>query len=156
MRQATRFYARLLGASVKFHGPTMYWDSRPQYNKPAISKAATSWTRPDSTADVNTVIKADIVGFVFRESLTKNPNDQTAIDSDLDSARDWYRQHVSRCDARFHFTVEMARDEISEDLRSPAFRNQAWDTAMEFDQAVFGVEPSRARHGTATDGGGDN
>ena len=86
-------YARALGASVKFHGPTMYWDSRPQYDKPMISKSATTWLRPETT-DVTAVIKADIGGFVFREILTNDPNDQIAVESDIDGARRWYAQHV--------------------------------------------------------------
>lgn len=132
-------YARRLGVEPKFHPPVMMWDSRPQYNCPAISRASTSWTLPNSeTADITAVLKAHIGGFVFRERLSDTPNDEIAIGSDLDGARVFYTQRVGGTGEDFQKAIAEAKAQILVELQSPAFREEVWSVAKEFEREAFG------------------
>jgi hypothetical protein len=130
-------YGRAIGSEVEFHGPTIYWDARPQYDMPAISKASTSWTPKGGS--VIAIVKSFIGGFRFRELLSDTPNDEIAIGMDMDNCRTWFDAYVGIGDAGFDLAIEVAKDEISMDLRQPEFRKLAWDTAREFERKVFHV-----------------
>ena len=133
-------YGRLAGATnIRFYGPTMYWCSGCagcSGNTPSISRSSVSWTWPPN-CEVTAALKANIGGIVFREVLTDTPNDAVAISRDMDHARKLYQERVGLDEDAFLRAVEVARQEIIKDLRSPQFRQLAWDTAMEFQQAIF-------------------
>jgi hypothetical protein len=135
-------YMRAAGATkIIFYGPEIIWDAR--FEKPAISRSSVVWTPPvvDSVA-VALNLKPFIGGIVFRERLSV-PNDAEAIERDMFDARQWFDTHVGRTgnkgfdDARFEVAIEEAREEIIRDLRSPAFKKKAWETAREFSREVF-------------------
>jgi hypothetical protein len=130
-------YARRAGATdVGFHGPTLYWCSGCPHcpgDTPSISRSSVNWTFPPNCG-VIAALKADIGGIVFREVLTDTPNDEAAVWSDMNSAR---RDYERLGDGNFLSAVEAARQEIIKDLESPQFRRLAWDTAKEFEQAIF-------------------
>jgi len=90
---------------------------------------------------VTAALKANIGGIIFREVLSDTPNDEPAISSDMRGAREWYYKNVERNENAFLHDAETARQEIIKNLRSPAFRQLAWDTAREFEQAVFPTLP---------------
>jgi hypothetical protein len=121
----------------------MMWDTRPQYNKPAISRAATICdTRAlESIEDVGLVMKASVGGFVFREVLTDSPNDRIAIESDLHSARDWYQEPIGLDEACFLLHIKTAKNSVRTDLKNPTFVKLAWDTAREIEETIFPQPP---------------
>jgi hypothetical protein len=135
-------YARAVGSKVEFHGPTIYWDARPQYDCPAISRSSVSYTIP-ADAPVNAVIKTHIGGFVFRSELSSSPNDEISIGMDTDGCRQWYQERVGGTEDDFIKAIEEARQEIINDLRSPKFRHEVWATAREFEGGVFGAGANR-------------
>jgi len=81
--------------------------------------------------------KMNIGGFVFREVLTDLPNDEIAIGVDMDAAWKWYQTHVGLDEDAFQRSVETTRQEIIKDLRSPKFRQLAWEIAREFEHEIF-------------------
>lgn len=130
-------YARLAGAeNVKFFGPEMFWDHRPElgYDSPAISKCSVEWCLPECTTPTDAV-NACVASFIIREVLD-TPNDEVAISSDLDRARDEYLRFGGAPD-EFDRTVEKARGEILAYLRNPEFVRRINETATEFADAVF-------------------
>jgi hypothetical protein len=133
-------YARRAGCTnIRFHGPMMTWCPGCPLcagNSPSVSKSSVSWTYPPN-CDVTAALKAQIGGIVFREVLSDAPNDAAAISKDMDAARTWYQEKVGVNDNMFEFSVEIARQEIIKDLRSPEFQQLAWDTAREFEKEIF-------------------
>jgi hypothetical protein len=133
---AHAYFARKAGATnIKFHGPTMYWDSRPQYNGPAISNSSVSWREP-SNFDVVTA-KADIAGFICRREMTDSPNDAVAIEMDLASCRKRFDKHIGGDDEAFKQFVAEAERVLLEDLKSPQIREVIWAEAKHFEEEVF-------------------
>jgi hypothetical protein len=133
------YFARKSGASdVKFYGPTMYWDARPEYDKPAISRSAVGWT--PNTASVVDEVKAYIAGYVCRREMTGTPNDKIAIGSDLDGCRKWFDRWVGTGDLGFAASVDEADSELLKDLRLPGVRREIWRTARKFEREVFGCD----------------
>jgi hypothetical protein len=132
-------YARLAGATdVTFHGPQMTWCygcTGCNGNEPSIFRSAVGWTLPPD-CDPILALKANLGGIVFRERLTDMPNDEAAVESDMEGARKWWYEYVGD-ENTFVLSVEAAREEIIKDLRSPGFRRSAWDTSREFEQAIF-------------------
>jgi len=130
-------YARAYGASkLIFHGPEIVWDAR--CGVPAVSRSSVSWT-PPVVNSVTSGLKPHIASFIFREKLAV-PNEEIAISTDMHSARQWFDENVGTNDAGFDVAIEEARDEIIKDLRSPAFKRKAWETAREFSREVFGCD----------------
>lgn len=133
-------YARLLGATdIRFHGPTMFWCdgcAGCSGDAPAISNSSVSWTWP-ANVDTTAALKANLGGIVFREVLSDTRNDEIAIERDMKHAREWYRQHVGSDEVAFLREVAVAKEEIKEDLKFPAFRELAWTVAKEFEKAIF-------------------
>jgi hypothetical protein len=124
---------------ITFYGPEIIWDAR--NGVPAISRSSVEWT-PPRIARVDSVatgrnLKPFIASFIFREKLAV-PNDEIAIGMDMDDARQWFDEYVGTGDAGFDAAFKESRDEIIKDLRSPAFKKKAWDTAREFSREVFG------------------
>ena len=129
-------FARRAGATgIVFRGPEMHWDSRPQYDCPAISRSSCGWTR--TTVDPVSNIKADIAGFICRRELTKHPNDRIAIESDLETARYWFDQNVGTGDEAFQSAVQQAEREILEDLKSETVVLEIWAEAQRFMDEIF-------------------
>jgi hypothetical protein len=84
-------------------------------------------------------IKSSIAGFVVREVLTDTPNDATAIFLDMKGARqnyDYYKDG-KRSEEDFESYVQIAREEIIQDLQDPNFVRLVWGTAKEFGDAIF-------------------
>jgi hypothetical protein len=76
-------------------------------------------------------------GIIFRAILSDKPNDEVAAWSDMTAARRWYQEHVELDENAFLCSIETARQEIIEDLKSVEFRELVSDTAKEFEKAVF-------------------
>ena len=133
-------YARRAGATnIKLHGPAIFWCSGCpgcSGNAPSISRSSVSWTFPAGCEKI-AALKAHIGGIVFRQILSDTPNDDAAKWSDMKGAREWYRQNVGPDEAAFLRDVEVARQDIIDDLKSPAFQQQVWATAAEFEREVF-------------------
>jgi hypothetical protein len=130
-------YARNAGATdVKFYGPEMFWDCRPElgYNCPAISRGSVSYTLPKGTTP-KAALKAAIAGFVVRERLGI-PNDGVTISSDADAARSEYLRFGGVADD-FGKTYNEARNEILQDLKDGGFVCKVLATAEEFEKTVF-------------------
>lgn len=139
------YFARKAGATqIRFRGPTLLWDDRPQYNCPAISRAATIWTPADACEPI-AEMKAAIAGYIVRRELSGKPNDQTAIESDLDNCRNWFYQNVGEDETAFNTAVRDAEDEILIDLRSPKTRHEIWAEARRFVNDVFPAVPKSIR-----------
>ena len=140
------YFARRSGATnIQFYGPQMLWDSRPQYDCPAISRSATSWT-PSSSAPVLDVLKANIGGYICRRELSAFPNDEIAIGMDLQGAREWFdcqqNQPVSTFsigagDAAFKVALEDAERAILQDLEFPFVVQDIWSEARRFVKEIF-------------------
>lgn len=134
-------YARASGATnIIFYGPEMFWDER--FGVPSISRSSVAWTSPriarvDTSAVRN--LKPYIASFIFRERLAV-PNEEIAIIKDMDDARKSFDENVGTGDADFQVALTQSRNEIIKDLRSPAFKKKAWDTAREFSREVFGCD----------------
>ena len=132
-------YARRYGATnIQFHGPTMYWDCRPEYGYdcPAISRSAVFFTTP-TKGEAKDILKMHIGGFIFREVLSDEPNDNVAISMDVDGARRWHQSEIGGTEKEFQEVIAQARKEILADLKSEEFKKLVWDTAKEFADAVF-------------------
>jgi hypothetical protein len=137
---AHAYFARLAGAiNIVFHGPTLLWDSRPQYNCPAISKSGVSWNDPPAGFSLQAA-KADIAGFICRREMTDNPNDQTAIQMDISTCRDAFDRSIGSGDAAFAAFLEQAEQSILQDLKSPLVQQQIWAEARRFEAAVFPIQ----------------
>jgi hypothetical protein len=131
------YFARRSGATgIAFHGPMMLWDDRPQYDCPAISRSATGWTQ-NLNSGVVANIKADIGGFICRRELSNEPNDATAIEMDLHTARQWFDTKVATGDAAFKQALEDAEREILEDLKDPSVVQEIRAEAKRFFKEVF-------------------
>jgi hypothetical protein len=130
------YYAKLAGATeIQKHGPRMMWDSRPQYNCPAISRSSVSWIPNGGFSLAN--LKADIAGYIVRRELSGEPNDHIAIERDLNEARERFDKYVGTGDDAFNALVVEAEAEILIDLRSPAIRHEIWEEARQFVKEVF-------------------
>jgi hypothetical protein len=98
---AHAYFARKAGATnIKFYGPEMFWDSRPEYDCPAISKSSVSWDEPCVPFSVE-VAKADLAGFICRREMSDTPNDEIAIGSDLATCRERFDRHIGTGDDAF-------------------------------------------------------
>jgi hypothetical protein len=130
------YYAKLAGATdIKKYGPRMMWDSRPQYNCPAISRSSVGWIPYGGFTLAN--LKADIAGYIVRRELSGKPNDHIAIERDLHGARERFDEHVGTGDDAFNGLVAKAEAEILIDLRNPAIRHAIWEEARLFLREVF-------------------
>jgi hypothetical protein len=130
------YFARKAGATnIKFHGPTMYWDSRPQYDLPAISRSSVSWKEPD-VFDV-VAAKANLAGFVCRREMTDSPNDKIAIEKDLESCRKRFDKCIGGDDEVFQLFVAEAEGLLLEDLKSLSIREEIWTEAKRFEKEIF-------------------
>ena len=88
------YFAREVGArNIKFHGPEMFWDSRPEYDCPAISKSSLSWDEPRGGFDAE-VAKANLAGFICRREMSDTPNDEIAISADFAVSRERFNRHI--------------------------------------------------------------
>jgi len=136
---AHAFYARQAGrTNIRFRGPTMVWDYR--YDCPAISKGATSWT-DSANSSVMQNIKASIAGFIVRRELTpSNPNDEIAIELDIESARRWFDQQIGGTDEEFETAMEQAERGIIQDLKSRRVVDAIRAEARRFVREVFPTE----------------
>jgi len=113
----------------------MYWDSRPQYDCPAISNSSVSWTDPDCFDVV--AAKADVAGYVCRREMTDSPNDKIAIEKDLEHCRKRFDKHIGGDDEAFKKFVAEAERLLLEDLKSPQVREEIWEEAKRFEMEVF-------------------
>ncbi len=133
---AHAYFARRAGAiKIEFHGPEMYWDSRPQYNQPAISRSSVTWTDPNGFNNVTA--KADLAGFVCRREMTDSPNDEIAIERDLAHCRARFDKHIGGEDKAFKLFVAEAERLLLEDLKSPFIREEIWAEAKRFEKEIF-------------------
>ena len=66
------FAKKAASTDVKFYGPTMHWDSRPQYDCPAISRSSCAWTIHDDTIVID-ALKAHVAGYVCRREMLSLP-----------------------------------------------------------------------------------
>ncbi|HTF25464.1 MAG TPA: hypothetical protein VK937_16395 [Candidatus Limnocylindria bacterium] len=118
-------YARRTGVTeIGFHGPTLYWCSGCpgcSGNTPSISRSSVTWNLP-SDCGVTAALKAYVGGIIFRAILSDKPNDEVAAWSDMTAARRWYQEHVELDENAFLCSIETARQEIIEDLKSVEFR----------------------------------
>jgi hypothetical protein len=57
---------------------------------------------------------------------------------DMQSCREWYQRHVRGTEEDFQKAVEVARQKIITELRSPDFQAEIWEVAKEFEWEVFG------------------
>ncbi|MGD0908540.1 MAG: SEC-C metal-binding domain-containing protein [Candidatus Acidiferrales bacterium] len=131
------YFARRSGATnIRHYGPKMIWDSRPQYDCPAISKSSTAWT-PAPGGSIVDSLKANIGGYICRRKLSDDPNDQTAIEMDLYSAREWFDKNVGTGDEAFKAAIAEAEAEILVDLKSESVVAEIWDAANRFVKEVF-------------------
>jgi preprotein translocase subunit SecA len=113
----------------------MMWDSRPRYDCPAISKSSCSWTATTNALIPN--IKANIAGYVVRRELSKYPNDQIAVEKDLEDARSWFDQKVGASEEAFQRVIQQAEREILQDLQDPKVVEELWQEAARFVAEVF-------------------
>jgi hypothetical protein len=136
------YFARKAGATnVRYRPPTLMWDYRPpKYDCPAISRAATIYVLPADCTLVNRM-KASIAGYICRRELSGWPNDLTAIESDLDSCRNWYANNVGGEEAAFNAAVQDAGRELLIDLRSPKTRREIWEEARRVVAEIFPTDP---------------
>jgi len=128
------FARRIRAADIEFHPPTMVWDNRPEYDCPAISKGSVSWATPPDCPVID-ALKAHIAGYVVREAIG-SPNDDVAIGSDLDGAKDYF-DAIGGNAQDFESAVEQAKQEILEDLQNPLVTAEIYAAAKEFQQAIF-------------------
>lgn len=134
------FYAKRAGGiNIQRYGPTMFWDQK--YGCPAISKSSIAWT-PAIGGSVVAHIKARIGGFVCRRELSDEPNDNIAIEMDLQGAREYFDQTVGTGDDAFKQAVEDAEREILEDLQSQSVVDELWAEAKRFVKEVFQPQPA--------------
>jgi hypothetical protein len=143
--------ARTLGVpSIDLVGPQIRYNSEDDILYP--SRGSIIWRQ--GPTDIMKTLQSFVASYLFRRELTDSPNAQNAIDNDLQFARKWYdayhSPHEREPDAIFKSLIDLAIDETISDLRSPAFRRLAWDTAREFQRQVFGPDGS-ARSQTAED-----
>jgi hypothetical protein len=101
---AHAYFARKAGATnIEFHGPEVFWDSRPEFDCPATSKSSVSWDEPVGGFSVETA-KADLAGFICRRVMTDTPNDEIAIGADLAVCRERFDRYIGSSDDAFkHF-----------------------------------------------------
>jgi hypothetical protein len=131
------YFARKSGATnIYYRGPKMMWDSRPEYNCPAISRSAIVYTRSPNASVIEN-IKISLAGYIVRRELSGYPNDAIAIGSDLGSCRDWFYENIGEDEAVFNAAVADAEREILIDLRSPKTRREIWDEARRFVAVIF-------------------
>jgi hypothetical protein len=131
------YFAKKSGATdVQFHGPMMMWDSRAEYNRPAISRASTWWI-PAPEGSVVAAVKAHLGGFVCRREMSDTPNDEIAIGTDIDGCRNWWMQHKLGSEEIFQAALAKAEAEIMQDLKSPAVRAEIQAEANRFMKEIF-------------------
>ena len=137
------YFARRAGAiNVRFYGPTMYWDSRPQhgYNCPAISRSSCGWTPIGGSIVAN--IKAHLGGYICRRELSDSPNESIAVEMDLQTCREWFDKDVGTGEEAFQKALQDAEHEILEDLKSPQVLAEIWMEAERFVREVFQPQPA--------------
>jgi len=71
----------------------MFWDSRPEYDCPAISKSSVSWDEPRGGFDAE-VAKANLAGFICRREMSDTPNDEIAISADFAVCRERFNRYI--------------------------------------------------------------
>jgi SEC-C motif len=141
------YFAKRTGATnITFHGPTMYFDDRPQYRCPAISKSSVGWT-PNPSARVVDNLKAHIGGFIVRREMSM-PNERIAIEMDLQGAREWFDESIGTGDGAFKTAIAEAEAEILLDLKSKAVVRELWGEARKFVEEVFQMTrvPKKTKH----------
>jgi hypothetical protein len=130
-------FAKRAGATdIRRYGPAMYWDSRLRYNCPIISKSSVAWT-PNPNAPVIANLKAHIGGYLVRRELSDEPNDNIAIESDLESCRKRFDSNVGAGEQAFQKALEEAEHDILEDLKDPAIVAEIWSEARRFVNEIF-------------------
>jgi hypothetical protein len=135
-------YARRAGATnIQRFGPVMHWDTRPQYDCPAISRSSVSWT-PAIGVSVVAQIKGHIGGFICRREMSDQPNDPIAVEMDLHSCRQWFDENVRTGDDVFKVAVAEAEAEILLDLESESVVDEIWAETQTFVEEVFQPEPA--------------
>jgi hypothetical protein len=136
---AHAYFARKAGATnIKFHGPEMFWDSRPEYDCPAISKASVSWDEPLGCFGVDAA-KADLAGFICRREMSDTPNDEIAISSDLAQCRERFDRHIGGGDDAFNGLIGHAERSILTDLKSPQVQHEIRQMGRQFEREVFPI-----------------
>jgi hypothetical protein len=129
-------WAKKAGATnIHFYGPEMFWDSRPEYDCPLISRSSTGYTLPAAVTALH-AIKAGIAGFVVREYYG-SPNDAIAIGMDINGARQRYAELVGGTEADFQKEVVKAKAEIIAELASPAVQAEILAEINRFEQEIF-------------------
>jgi hypothetical protein len=120
---AHAYFAGKAGATnIKFHGPEMFWDSRPEYDCPAISKASVSW---DELGGFGVeAAKADLAGFICRREMSDTPDDEIAISSDLAQCREHFDRYIGGDDDAFVSFIGHAERSILTDLKSPKVQQE--------------------------------
>jgi hypothetical protein len=133
---AHAYFARKAGATyIKFHGPEMFWDARPEFNCPAISKSSVSWDEPDGFS-VETA-KADLAGFICRRVMTETPNDEIAIGADLAVCRERFDRYIGGGDDAFNSFIGHAERSILTDLKSPKVQQEIRQMGKQFEREIF-------------------
>jgi hypothetical protein len=130
------FAAKSGATNIRFYGPTMHWDSRPQYDCAAISRSSIRWT-PSVGGSIVDSVKPHIGGYICRRELSGSPNDQIAIEMDLQSCRNWFDRNVGTGDEAFKIAIAGAEAEILFDLKSQSVVNGIWAEAHRFVQEIF-------------------
>ncbi|VVB53001.1 Uncharacterised protein [uncultured archaeon] len=134
---AHAYFARKAGATnIVFHGPEMFWDSRPEYNRPAISKSSVSWDEPVGGFTGETA-KADLAGFICRREMTDSPNDEIAISSDIATCRGRFDRYIGTGDEAFKKLLKDVEAALLVDLKSPSIRAEIWAEAKRFEKQIF-------------------
>ena len=134
---AHAYFAREVGArNIKFHAPEMFWDSRPEYDCPAISKSSVSWDEPRGGFDAG-VAKANLAGFICRREMSDTPNDEIAISAVFAVCRERFNRHIGAGEDAFKLLIKDVEKELLEDLWSPQTRREIWAEAKSFEKEVF-------------------
>jgi hypothetical protein len=134
---AHAYFARQAGATnIKFHGPEMCWDSRPEYDCPAISKASVSWDEPLGCFGIEAA-KADLAGFICRREMSDTPNDEIAIGVDLAVCRDRFDRYIGGGDDAFNSLIGHAERSILTDLKSPKVQQEIRHMGKQFEREIF-------------------
>jgi hypothetical protein len=114
----------------------MFWDSRPEYDCPAISKSSVSWDEPRGGFDAE-VAKANLAGFICRREMSDTPNDEIAISADFAVCQERFNRHIGAGEDAFKLFIKDVEKELLEDLWSPQTRREIWAEAKSFEKEVF-------------------
>jgi hypothetical protein len=83
----------------------MFWDSRPEYDCPAISKSSVSWDEPRGGFDAE-VAKANLAGFICRREMSDTPNDEIAISADFAVCRERFNRYIGAGEDAFKLFIK--------------------------------------------------